>query len=61
MDKTTRDEPMETGESISLPVLIAIGLVILSLVILFIIGRRKIKRTDILLAGLCDSGKTLLY
>lgn len=29
--------------------------------ILFLIKRRKVKRTDVLLAGLCDSGKTLLY
>lgn len=30
-------------------------------VILFLIKKRGVKRTDILLAGLCDSGKTLLY
>lgn len=29
--------------------------------ILFLIKKRKTKRTDVLLAGLCDSGKTLLY
>lgn len=29
--------------------------------ILFLIKNRKAKRTDVLLAGLCDSGKTLLY
>jgi signal recognition particle receptor subunit beta len=27
----------------------------------FLIKKRKAKRTDVLLAGLCDSGKTLLY
>jgi signal recognition particle receptor subunit beta len=31
------------------------------LVILFLIKKRGVKRTDVLLAGLCDSGKTLLY
>jgi signal recognition particle receptor subunit beta len=30
-------------------------------VIFFLIKKRGPKRTDILLAGLCDSGKTLLY
>jgi signal recognition particle receptor subunit beta len=30
-------------------------------VILFLIKRRGAKRTDVLLAGICDSGKTLLY
>jgi len=36
-------------------------IVFITLVILFLIKKRKAKRTDILLAGLCDSGKTLLY
>lgn len=31
------------------------------LVIVFLVKRRKAKRTDVLLAGLCDAGKTLLY
>jgi signal recognition particle receptor subunit beta len=31
------------------------------LVILFLIKKRKAKRTDVVLAGLCDAGKTLLY
>lgn len=30
-------------------------------VVLFLIKRRQLQRTDVLLAGLCDSGKTLLY
>lgn len=30
-------------------------------VILYLIKKRKTRRTDVLLAGLCDSGKTLLY
>lgn len=29
--------------------------------IVFLIKKRKTRRTDVLLAGLCDSGKTLLY
>lgn len=28
---------------------------------MFLVKRRKAKRTDVLLAGLCDAGKTLLY
>lgn len=31
------------------------------LVIIFLIKKRKTKRTDVILAGVCDSGKTLLY
>lgn len=31
------------------------------LVIIFLIKKRKTKRTDVVLAGLCDSGKTLLF
>lgn len=31
------------------------------LVVIFLIKKRKPRRTDVLLAGLCDSGKTLLY
>lgn len=31
------------------------------LVVIFLIKKRKTRRTDVLLAGLCDSGKTLLY
>lgn len=30
-------------------------------VIIYLIKKRSPRRTDILLAGLCDSGKTLLY
>ena len=29
--------------------------------IIFLIRKSRTKRTDVLLAGLCDSGKTLLY
>lgn len=30
-------------------------------VIIYILKKRSAKRTDVLLAGLCDSGKTFLY
>lgn len=29
--------------------------------IVFLVKKRKAKRTDVVLAGLCDAGKTLLY
>lgn len=48
----------KTWLSIIFPI---IHLISLFLVVIFLIKKRKPRRTDVLLAGLCDSGKTLLY
>ena len=50
------------GNSFKTLILIFINFFVFQfLVIIFLIKKRGVKRTDILLAGLCDSGKTLLY
>lgn len=61
MDKTTRKEPIRLSEFNFTPILIAFAVVLLTLVIVYFIKKRSPRKTDILLAGLCDSGKTLLY
>ncbi|KAG5672337.1 hypothetical protein PVAND_002471 [Polypedilum vanderplanki] len=61
MDKETRKEPIRLSEINFTPILIAFAVVFLTLVIIYLIKKRSPRRTDILLAGLCDSGKTLLY
>ncbi|CAG9808106.1 unnamed protein product [Chironomus riparius] len=61
MDKTTRKEAIRLSDINFMPIFYALAVVIITLIVIYLIKKRAPKRTDLLLAGLCDSGKTLLY
>ncbi|XP_071805926.1 signal recognition particle receptor subunit beta-like [Asterias amurensis] len=51
----SKQDPMVLGIGV------AVAVVLLTIVFLFILARRKNKRNSVLLVGLCDAGKTLLF
>lgn len=55
-------QPSATVEEANyLPILIAVFVIFITLVLFIIYKRKKSSRRGILITGLCDSGKTLLY
>lgn len=65
MDKTQRRQSdkytMKLGDTEFTPFLIAFLTVLITLVIVYLYKKRKSSRTDFLLTGLCDSGKTFVF
>ncbi|XP_055627285.1 signal recognition particle receptor subunit beta [Toxorhynchites rutilus septentrionalis] len=65
MDKASRKFTTRTlGDQEQLdytPILLAILVILFTLLLLFIWKKKRTTRSDVLLAGLCDSGKTLLF
>jgi len=65
MDKT---KPLKTARAAVrlsdinyTPILIALLVIIVTVIIYFLWKKKSFKKTDILLVGLCESGKTLLF
>lgn len=65
MDKVNRKPsavPTEAqGELDYTPILLAVIVVLVTLMLLYVWKKKRSARSDVLLTGLCDSGKTLLF
>jgi len=61
--KTARNQKptIKLGDLSFTPVLIAILVVLITIAIYFLWKKKSFKKTDALLVGLCESGKTLLF